>query len=69
MEHLAEYKNFVYKGKGEKAPIGYKKIQCHMVYDVKHEGCHKSQLVASGHLTDTNTERVYYVLVSLRGIR
>jgi hypothetical protein len=59
---------FVDKGKGGTAPTGYKKIRHHMVNDVKHDGCHKSQLVASGNLTDLNTETVYSGVVSLRGI-
>jgi hypothetical protein len=42
MEQLEEYKTCVDKGKGGKAPIGYKKIWCHIVYDVKHDGHHKS---------------------------
>jgi Reverse transcriptase (RNA-dependent DNA polymerase) len=40
-----------------------------MVYDVKHDGRHKSRLVAQGHLTEPNTESVYSSVVSLRGIR
>jgi Reverse transcriptase (RNA-dependent DNA polymerase) len=40
-----------------------------MVYDVKHDGRHKSRLVAGGHLTDPNTDSVYSSVVSLRGIR
>jgi hypothetical protein len=39
-----------------------------MVYDVKHDGRHKSCLVAGGHLTDPNTESVYSGVVSLHGI-
>jgi hypothetical protein len=39
-----------------------------MIYDVKHDGRHKAQLVASGHLTDPNTESVYSGVVLLQGI-
>jgi hypothetical protein len=39
-----------------------------MVYDVKHDGHHKSRLVADGHLTNPNTESVYSVVVPLEGI-
>ncbi len=69
MDQLHEYKTFIDKGKGADAPLGYKKIRCHMVYDVKHDGRHKSRLVAGGHLTDPNKESVYSGVVSLRGIR
>jgi hypothetical protein len=68
MKQLGEYNTFIDKGKGGIPPDGYKKIQCHMVYDVKHDGRHKSRLVAGGHLTDPNTENVYSSVVSLRGI-
>jgi hypothetical protein len=40
-----------------------------MIYDVKHDGRHKAQLVAGGHLTDPNTESVYSGVVLLRCIR
>ena len=69
MEQLQEYQTFIDKGKGAEAPSGYKKIRCHMVYDVKHDGRHKSRLVAGGHLTDPNKDSVYSGVVSLRGIR
>jgi Reverse transcriptase (RNA-dependent DNA polymerase) len=66
---LLEYNTFINRGKGGAAPNRYKKIRCHMIYDVKHDGCHKAHLVAGGHLTDPNTESVYSGAVSLRGIR
>jgi Reverse transcriptase (RNA-dependent DNA polymerase) len=69
MRQLLEYQTFIDKGKGGEAPNGYKKIRCHMVYDMKHDGRHKARLVAGGHLTDPNTESVYSGVVSLRGIR
>jgi hypothetical protein len=68
MKQLAKYKTFIDKGKNGIPPDGYKMICCHMVYDVKHDGRHKSRLVAVGHLTDPNTESVYSGVVSLRGI-
>jgi Reverse transcriptase (RNA-dependent DNA polymerase) len=68
-KQLAEYKTFIDKDKGGIPPDCYKKICCHMVYDVKHDGRHKSRLVAGGHLTDPNTESIFSSVVSLRGIR
>ena len=50
-------------------PPGYKRITLHFVYAVKHDGRHKSRLVAGGHLTDTPLESVYAGVVSLRGVR
>ena len=40
-----------------------------MIYDVKHNGRHKSRLVAGGHLTPIPTESIYSGVVSLHGIR
>jgi Reverse transcriptase (RNA-dependent DNA polymerase) len=56
-------------GPDGEAPPGYKKIRCHIIYDVKHDGRHKARIVAGIYLTDPNTESVYSGVVSLRGIR
>jgi hypothetical protein len=69
ISQLLEYGTFQDIGVGGVAPAGYKKIRGHMVYDVKHDGRHKSRYVAGGHLTDPNEESVYSGVVSLRGIR
>ena len=50
-------------------PDGYKKINLHFVYDVKHDGRFKARVVAGGHLTETPVESIYSGVVSLRGIR
>ena len=69
MKQLHEYETFIDKGKEAHIPVGYKKIRCHMVYDVKHDGRHKARLVAGGHLTDTPVDSVYSSVVSLKGLR
>jgi len=66
---LDEYENFRDLGRGAKAPAGYKRIRCHFVFDVKHDGRHKSCLVAGGHLTDVPLESVYSGVVSLQSLR
>jgi hypothetical protein len=38
MKQLTKYKTFIDKVKGGTPPDGYKKIRCHMVDDVKHDG-------------------------------
>jgi hypothetical protein len=68
MGQLLEYQTFIDKRKGGNVPTGYKRILCHMVYDVKYDRQHKARLVAGGRLTDPNTESVYSGAVSLRGI-
>ena len=52
-------------GKGGKPPEGYKKVKLITVYDVKHDGWHKTWIVAGGHLTNIPTESVYSGVVSL----
>jgi hypothetical protein len=66
-----DYVTFIDKGHHTivNAPIGYKKIRVHLIYDVKHDGRHKARLVADGHLTDIPLESVYTGVVSLRGFR
>ena len=65
---LDEYQTFRDLGKGAEAPPGYKWIHCHFVFDVKHDGRHKSRLVAGGHMTDIPLESVYSGVVSLRSL-
>ena len=39
---------------GDRAPIGHKQINCHLIYDIKmKEFRRKAQLVASKHMTET----------------
>ena len=39
-----------------------------MVYDVKHDGCHKAWLIAGGHLADTPIDSVYSSVMSFKGL-
>jgi hypothetical protein len=68
LTQIDDYDTFIDKGHHTKvkAPIGYKKIRVHLIYDVKHDGRHKARLVADGHLTDIPLESVYSGVVSLR---
>ena len=69
LNQQAEYNTFLNKGKDWTPEQGFKKINVHLVYAVKHDGRHKARLVAGGHLTGTPLESVYSSVVSLRGIR
>ena len=69
MKSFQEFGVFKDSGKGGKPPEGYKKVKLIAVYDVKHDGWHKTRIVAGGHLTDIPTESVYSGVVSLWGIR
>lgn len=73
---LVDYSSFIdcgvaqYDGKRiTNIPPGYKRIFCHMIYDVKHDGRYKSRFVGGGHLTAIPTESVYSGVVSLRSLR
>ena len=65
LSQLNDYSVFEDRGKGTAIPQGYKKIRTHLVYAVKHDGRHKAQMVADGHLTDVPLESVYSGVVSL----
>jgi len=69
MIQLDDYNTFKNLGKGAKPPDGYKKIRVHLVFKIKHDGHHKSRLVADGHLTEIPLESVYSGVVSLHGLR
>jgi hypothetical protein len=53
----------------DKVPVGNKKIDCHMVYDVKIDLTRKARLVAGGHQTDVPKESVYSSVVSWDSVR
>jgi hypothetical protein len=73
MVQLNNYDCFHDQGKGVDIPKGFKKIQVHLIYDVKHNGRrngrHKAQLVADGHLTDILIDSVYSGVVTRQGLR
>jgi hypothetical protein len=71
MPQLVEYDTFRDLGHKDTAPplTGYKKIHTHLVYDCKHDGRHKAQMVANGHLMDIPLESVYSGVVSLHGLQ
>jgi hypothetical protein len=70
IRQLKEYECFIDAGiyGRDKPPGGHKKIRAHLVFDVKHDGCHKARYVAGGHLTDVPNASVYSGVVSLRGL-
>ena len=56
--------------KGETAPGGYKKIPCHMIFDVKMtDFARKARLVAGGHLTEAPAAMTYARVVSRKTVR
>jgi len=54
----------------DSVPIGYKKITCHMIFDVKMVGLvRKARFVAGGHLTDPPVDSVYSSVVTRDSVR
>ena len=50
---------------GQSAPIGYQKIPCHMIFDIKMEDFRrKARLVAGGHMTKAPATITYDSVVS-----
>ena len=52
-----------------KIPIGYKHIDCHMVFDIKMDLTQKARLVMGGHQTDLPKESVYSSIISKDSVR
>jgi hypothetical protein len=69
MGQLHEYDTFHDKGIGTTPGEGFKKIQVHLVYAVKHDGRHKARLCANGNLTEVPIDSVYSGVVSLKSLR
>ena len=69
LAQIDEYDTFDDRGMNFNPGPEYKKITVHMVYAVKHNGRHKSRLVAGGHLTDTPIDAIYSSVVSLGELR
>ena len=51
------------------SPKGYKKVRSHFVFDIKHDGRHKTMSVADRNFTDVPLSSVYSGVVFLRGRR
>ncbi len=55
---------------GQSAPIGYQKISCHMIVDIKMaDFCRKARLVAGGHRTEAPATITYVSVVSHEKVR
>jgi hypothetical protein len=60
---------FKFLDEGESAPIGHKKIPCHIIFDVKMDFTRKARFVAGGHKTDPPTSVTYSSVVSRDSVR
>ena len=48
---------------GDKAPIGYTQITCHLIFDMKMDLTRKARYVARGYLTDPPSSMTYASVV------
>ena len=55
--------------KDGKIPIGYKHIDCHMIFDIKMDLTQKARLVTGGHQMDPPKESVYSSIISKDSVR
>ena len=55
---------------GDRAPIGHKQINCHLIFDVKMEDFRrKTRIVAGGHMTETPKWMTYSSVVGRETVR
>jgi hypothetical protein len=55
---------FKFLDSGERVPVGYKWIKCHLIFDVKMDFTRKARYVAGGHMTDPPSTLTYSSVVS-----
>jgi hypothetical protein len=53
----------------DNVPIGYKQIDCHMIFNFKTDLTLNARLVSGRHQTDVSTESVYLSVVSRNSVR
>ena len=54
---------------GEKGPVGYQKVPCHLIFDVKMDFTRKARYVAGGHVTKPPSSLTYASVVSRESVR
>ena len=54
---------------GEILPVGYTKINCHIIFDIKPDFTRKARLVAGGHMTDPPASITYASVVGRDSVR
>ena len=78
MDQINEYNVFQDHGKAQydpksrklsNGPNGYQRIRVHLIFAVKHDGRHKTRLVAGGHVTPDPIESICSGIVSISTLR
>jgi hypothetical protein len=60
---------FKFLDPGERAPPGYRKITCHLIFDVKFDLTRKARYVAGGHMTKVPAAMTFSSVVSRDSVR
>ena len=60
---------FKFLDNGEKMPIGFKQITCHLIFDVKFDLTRKARYIGGGHLTTVSPSMSYSSVVSRDSVR
>ena len=60
---------FKFNDDNESIPIGFKKITCHLIFDVRFDLTRKARYVAGGHLTKVSPSMSYSSVVSRDSVR
>ena len=60
---------FKFLDDGTKMPIGFKKITCHLIFDVNFDLTRKARYVGGGHLTQVSPSLSYSSVVSQDSVR
>ena len=60
---------FKFLDPGERAPPGYRKITCHLIFDVKFDLTRKARYVAGGHMTKVPAAMTFASVVSRDSVR
>lgn len=68
MDKIVEYKVFS-SPSNNTAPLGYKRIPCHIIFDVKFNTTRKARFVAGGHMTDDPGEDSYSGVIAPEAVR
>jgi hypothetical protein len=59
----------VRQGAAKEDFVGFQKIDCHIVFDVKMDLTQKARFVAGGHTTETPSSLTYYSVISCDSVR
>jgi hypothetical protein len=69
LDQLDEHNKFIDKGEQAYGPNGFKRINCHFVFDGKQDLRHKALFVAGGHMTAPPADSLHSGVMSLQSMQ